>query len=333
MPSGHNGPWNHVDTAVRTTAHWAIAFNKAFEVTGDSKWKAACLKSGDYLISPAARPFNASFYCRVDPRDDSRKNNGLIGQAWAIEALIELGKKHQKEEYLRVATEVVNLHQYSFVEHGWKNLLVDGRNWTFDRTVNQQVWFSYVASLLSDRSLHAKVASRDFFSHISQHIEYHDAGTIRHVTGENPSRVSRLKSRFLDALFPFRCDPRQEQLALGYQSFILVAIFNYLRENGSDRLSVPFLERALQFSLDKANAPLYENNAYCYGYNVTGIELAIVAESLGDFDAAAWWLNQQFGRTRGPAGRYLSANVSDPVVVQSRIYEIYRLQSDYEIAE
>ena len=92
FPEGCNGPYHDSETPVRNTAHWLITMLKAFEISQakpdfiDSAWRAV-----QYLLSPSARPMNATFFCRTNPEKDFC--NGVIGQAWVIEALAIAGRK------------------------------------------------------------------------------------------------------------------------------------------------------------------------------------------------------------------------------------------------
>ena len=44
---------------------------------------------------------NATFYCRLNPEKDF--SNGLIGQAWVIEALVEAHKLTKEDSYIEKA--------------------------------------------------------------------------------------------------------------------------------------------------------------------------------------------------------------------------------------
>jgi hypothetical protein len=83
MPAGHRPGSSR--TPVRFTAHWSLRFSPPpldgrYAVYGLGRQ--AC----DFLARDVNRPHGAAFLCRLGPPSRS-KSNGLIGQAWAVEAL------------------------------------------------------------------------------------------------------------------------------------------------------------------------------------------------------------------------------------------------------
>ena len=83
---GHNGPYNDPETYVRTHAHLSILFFKAFKITKNNKYKKEAIRQINFLLLKEARPYNSTFHYRNKKGKD--KCNGLIGQAWSIEALM-----------------------------------------------------------------------------------------------------------------------------------------------------------------------------------------------------------------------------------------------------
>jgi len=144
LSEGHDGPWYNQDTSLRTTAHWALIFSKAFELTKEKQYQDAAIRACNFLISKEGRPYNYAFFCRrsTSPKD---KCNGLIGQAWVLEALILVGHQLSREKYLKVAKEVILLHPYDFINHSWSSIEIDGSTLGEHKTLNQQIWFTCMA--------------------------------------------------------------------------------------------------------------------------------------------------------------------------------------------
>jgi hypothetical protein len=109
MPEGNNGPWKFKDTPVRNTSHWLITFLTAYKLTKRKEFKSAAKKCADYLISKKARPYNGPFFCC---KDHLVPSNGLIGQAWVIEALILAGIELKNPSYKKTAEEVFLMHPF-----------------------------------------------------------------------------------------------------------------------------------------------------------------------------------------------------------------------------
>lgn len=99
----HNGPYNDEEAPVRNTAHWLIIFSYLYIETQEKKYYNAIVKCAKYLTSNNATPANATFYCRKNRNKDF--SNGLIGQAWVIEALALANNKLETAKY----GEIINL--------------------------------------------------------------------------------------------------------------------------------------------------------------------------------------------------------------------------------
>lgn len=331
FPAGHNGPWNDEDTPVRTTAHWAITMYKAFELTNDKVYEQAALKCCDFLLSKAARPYGKTFYCRITEKKTSQ--NGLIGQAWAIEPLIEIGIKTNNQEYIQTAIDVILLHPYSYSHHMWMNLWVDGRMGNIQVTLNQQIRFGVLANKLIEFSEDIKRHCDDFFKYLSTNVHFLKPGLIRH-RNENIHQTNIINLIKDIRRFYFSKQYKKQLLerSIGYQSFILSAMISYLKDSKKQISDFPFIQKAINYSLNKTNTAQYKNNPYAYGYNMTGIELAIIAEFIGDDDSAKWWLKQQFEHTiNRDNGELMAINMADTLTSKARLYELCALNNDYEI--
>src|SRR5699024_2429091 len=101
---GHNGPYYDKETPVRNTSHIASVLLYYYEQTKQEKYYNAILECGNFLLSKDARPYNYTFYCRLDENKD--KSNGIIGQAWAIEGLISVYKATKEIKYLNLAQKI-----------------------------------------------------------------------------------------------------------------------------------------------------------------------------------------------------------------------------------
>ena len=64
MPAGHNGPYHDPETPVRNTAHWLITYLKAFELSGESRFKIAAEKCVQYLTDDGSPRKNHTYLMR-----------------------------------------------------------------------------------------------------------------------------------------------------------------------------------------------------------------------------------------------------------------------------
>ncbi len=229
FPPGHNGPWNDVETPLRTTAHWSILMKFAFENSEDEQFLQAHRKAIHFLLQPFHRPRNVTFVCRTS--NQSRKNqcNGLVGQAWVLEALLAAHPMAFWEQALELCSSVFGKIPYSEKEHGWNCIETNGQSFGVHRTVNQQAWFSVMA-LKASQALDEKLLENqaiDFFSYLLTEHPMHKPfpGLFCHETdfgnSESWKEIPKLwKNRI------FKTDFRPSQLikSQGYLSFILYAL-------------------------------------------------------------------------------------------------------------
>lgn len=133
MPAGHNGLYKDKETPVRNTSHWLITFIKAYGIEADPVLENAAKKALAYLMSQDARPQKYTFWHRdVSGKD---KCNGLMGQAWTIEALVEAALFFNNEDPLRLAEEVFLLHTFDEKASLWHRLDTDGKDLSFRQDV------------------------------------------------------------------------------------------------------------------------------------------------------------------------------------------------------
>ena len=166
---GHNGPYIDQETPVRNTSHWLILFGYMYLKTKDEKYYDAVVKSADFLINPINRPEDATFYCRNKEGKD--QSNGLIGQAWTIEALAEAYKVTNKMIYLDTAIEVFLLHPFDKKAGLWKVVETNGVIKSFDMTFNHQLWFAMSGAILLSLKPNDKIKQNleCFFSRLNKH--------------------------------------------------------------------------------------------------------------------------------------------------------------------
>jgi len=342
MPEGHNGPWNHRDTKVRTTAHWAITFYKAYLLVKNQRFLDGAVRACDFLIHKDCRPYQATFFCRYsEPK--RTQSNGLIGQVWAVEPLLYVGSALCETRYLDVAREVLMLHPYDYEMHGWKTVEIDGSVQTTNKTLNQQIWFcamvSYYEEILGHQETELHRSMMDFMEHLSNIIFITEKGSFVHEF--QPLSVFTLdilrqsiERRLYRKRFPYSLD----YIATGYNSFVLYGL-GMLREfTGANPVwSDPHLQNlvvsGIKFSgLKLWNQPL-QMNAFAYGYNPVGIELAYANTIFADFmiksclisPTPSEWLESQFSRHFDYDKGLMVLNTSDPTLLAARIYEAVRL--------
>ena len=181
MPAGHNGAYHDPETPVRNTAHWLITFLKAYEISGEAKFLDGAKQTISYLCSPEIRPMGATFWHRKNPSKDFC--NGLMGQAWTIEALPVAAEKLAMPELFTLAEQVFLLHPIDQVSGGWQRVGVDGSHLAVDYTFNHQLWFAASGGLLAKASQSQAVNQKvqQFLDSLLSLFEVYPCGLIRHM--------------------------------------------------------------------------------------------------------------------------------------------------------
>ena len=142
MNPGRNGPYGDYETPVRNTSHWTITFSKAFELTDEHKFREAAMACIQYLENETTRPNGYTFWHRNSPTKD--KCNGLIGQAWTIEALTVAASTFNLPHISRLAQDIFFLHPFNTHRSLWHKVEIDGRILDIDETFNHQLWLSLI---------------------------------------------------------------------------------------------------------------------------------------------------------------------------------------------
>lgn len=168
---GHNGPHGHIDTPVRNTSHYLIIYCYLYKKKKIKEYKELCEKFVDYLIDMQMQSSSGAIKCMESDKFDHL--NGLIGQAWVIEALVYYYETFGDMRALETAGKIYNSQIYDKDMHLWRRVELDGTDIGVDNAYNHQVWFaacSYkLAKYLKDNTINSTIidfltkgAERDF---------------------------------------------------------------------------------------------------------------------------------------------------------------------------
>jgi uncharacterized protein YyaL (SSP411 family) len=328
MPSGHNGPYFDEETPVRNTSHWIITFLKAYTITGDSDFLDAAIKAGDYLLSKEARPMDKVFFCRKNPRKDFA--NGLVGQAWTIEALVELSQNTQTEKYRMLAEKVFLMHPYNFEYAAWIRRNVDGSLNGFDKTFNHELWFAAAGSLLSEFNQEIDKQVNHFLNNIDKHVEIFQDGCIKHMG----YFLVRKKEEFAKEIAKTLLKSRKERKflrykSIGYHSFNTYALgmINKSKKNIKFWNSKKF-KHILEFvSSDKYQEQITTENKFGFPYNPPGFEVTFTSQQFNLGMDITWWVSKQINFGLNKVNYLLTENSPDPCTSAARLYEVTRLNN------
>ncbi len=333
FPPGHNGPWNIPETPVRNTSHWLITCAKAYELTQDISFKEAVENAGAYLLSSEARPFHFTFHI-LERKEWA--TNGLVGQAWVIEALIAAYKMLENEEYLRVAHELVLQHWFNKKLSLWHITTLTGEVAEEHKTLNQQIWFTALAHKVGIMTDDTQVLETTTFSANNFNSITRFNGKFIHMRvseniylKKNPILLFREKWRFL------RNRVHADALSKGYLTnclyplALLHAFDNSLIFWNTEGFNKSYLQ-SIRYMDEYVFKYSVEENPYAFSYHPTGFEAAFIAHSFERYydhpkTSTKDWVEKQIDQHFSFKKQLMCRNTCDPITLSARIYEATRL--------
>ena len=157
--AGVNGPYRFVDTPVRNSGHWLIITSYLWKITREERYKELAFHLANYIVDEQKKTSSGAIECMTGERFDHL--NGLIGQAWTIEALVYAYEVFRKKEYLDTAVEIFYSQKFDEKNCLWERVEITGENIGFDYTLNHQVWFACAGLMLlgnlNDDTIHKQV--------------------------------------------------------------------------------------------------------------------------------------------------------------------------------
>jgi hypothetical protein len=270
-------------------------------------------------------------------------SNGLIGQAWAIEPLILIGKSLNQREYLEVAQKIVLLHKYNMKHHAWNYLEINGKILGINQALNQQIWFAAlsltIGKILGDSKL-IKCA-RDFFNNLPCLISFfEEKGLISHTFVGHHSIYRNMIKELIGKKNKGAVEhDKRYLLSQGYLSFILYGLamaYEYHSEETfwkDDRLKA-MISDSIEYIVKDFPFGCGEKTGYRWCYNPTGIEMAYVLQVFKEYlrlesaeNHIALFLSKQFEFYYDFEKNMLSKNTMDPNILSARLYEAVRLKN------
>lgn len=324
--SGHNGPWMDEESKVRNTAHISLILFRAYEIKKDIKFLNASKKACDFLLLDKNRPYKKNILSRYsgDP------TNGIIGPAWAIEPLIYIGNKLNKQRYLDFAEKIILLHKFSKKRKLWYISNIDGSIGKIDETFNHQLWFAYVALTIGNIKNNEIILNycNEFFNGLEKNLTFLEKGLMEH-TFRKPGLKYQIKKKliYLYELSKGNINPifKRSKGYLGFNlhGFALAHYFNPEMQFWNN------LNKKIMDSLDYATNHypmdlMSGNKSYGWAYNPTGIEIAFSLQcfnKIPEKDEIIKWLGAQFYNYYDLNGSMMNKNTCDPITSSARFYE------------
>lgn len=334
MPAGCNGPHNHIMTAARNTSHWSVLFLEAYRLTGQSRYAWAGQRALELLLSAPLRPTGGAFWHRKHPGRNSV--NGLIGQAWTMEALAFGAHVLNRPAYRDAALEVFDLHPFDSSSGLWWRIELDGRPARLEDTLNQQIWFAAAACLVANSP---QANGTELLEAVDAFLD----GACGHVSvnrhGLLPLAVNarqRLSEKAVSWYRGLRADGQARRAKEeAYHLFALCGYAQLCRARPDHRFwhQAGFLT-ALRRPFRANFLGKLKENRFGFAYNVPGFELPYVYEVFRNridgpdvMQQVRWAFDHQLARHLDTSSGLLRRSTQDPDTLSARLYELYRLSA------
>lgn len=340
VQAGRNGPWGYPETRVRNSAHWLNLLAWAYQQTAQPTYQAHVRTLANYLLSHEARPYGKGFLCFE--WHYTERGNGLIGQAWAMEALITASATLQTPEYAALAQALWLAHPFEESLGLWYAVEPDGTVGAVHPTLNQQVWFAAVGAMLPrPRPDEVDSRVRQFLERIEAHLEVAPSGLLgmqiplgrrglRWRWARLAPAVRTWARRLLRRPCPYPEFTYRER-SVGYHAFALYGFALLKRQYPDHSLwRSSKLQRAVQWADSESYRRALRSNPFAMGYNPAGFEVPFVLSVFLPTtplqrESCRWWLSEQVRRHYNPDTRRFDRNTVDPATLTARAYEATRL--------
>lgn len=313
MPAGQNGPHGHRMTAARNNCHWSILFSSLFAIKGDSVWDQAARTCLDFILDNLRKDGGAVCH-RIQKGRSS--TNGLIGQAWTIEALLAGARNLNEDRYMRAASELVLLHEFDFECGLWKEIHLDGSPYRLNMTLNQQIWF--MAMAVQTEGPRYRRHMRCFLDQLPRNAFQYPDG----LYGLPVRRGFKSKLRYLAEM------KEKRSIAAGYHLFALKGLsmlFTQWPEH--PYFKCRGFRRALQFAFSDRFLSELKCATFGFPYNVPGFEIAYIHEAFSSFVRGGGrtvnaMYEHQMTQHYNAQTHLLELNTPDADTLSARIYEV-----------
>ncbi len=348
--AGSNGPHLTPETALRNSSHWIISLARAFQLTGDENYKTSAIALGATLLDETYRPYGFSFYAREGKGDD--RCNGLIGQAWVIEALTKLHALTGNSVYRTLGIQLAKQHKFDAHFSVWHSLDIDGTILNIDNVFNHQLWFCATIALMNrgqDKVLNDRVQS--FMDNLDNNLSVNESGLVLHHIARI---IKSPKVRFQGLLKHLRQGTIKERLLKiqiktdggyktcvrardnGYHAFNTYA-FAMLKTARPDHVfwSSDKYRKLMTYLQDIELAESLEESIYGFPYNPPGFEIPYALENMSNagnvdiLEVSRVWLQKQISYSYNPDTKMMDRNCVDAATQSARLYEAARFSDHF----
>ncbi len=287
FPGGHNGPYLHPETPIRNTSHFVVLLSNLLKADLESN-KATHFKKYlnqliRYLVDSNPYFKKGQFIQRGLANDTC---NGVIGEAWVIEALsIENGYLDVDNQVGRATILEAMSARAGFDSsyHFAYRFDCQKGKLTPDFTFNHQLW---LAACIEDSQLHSKADFVNSFlsGALNGAFQVRDTGLINHLYHGNTlkNNINKLAYKRAELTRSKKVNYKER----GYHLFNLFAFSKIYKKQPSNVFfsSDNFCKSLKYVSLDVLEELSNENNIYGSHYNVSAFEIPFIYQTFSELD-------------------------------------------------
>ena len=179
IQSGNNGPYGNDDTLARNYSHWIGIVKYYYKISKKSECLHIMKKLADNLCD------NCTSYGNIKCFNDNEliETNGLIGQAWVIEGLINAYSILKDQKYYNQAVKIFLSQHFDYKNHLWRVVNCSGKELNFDYVFNHQLWFAASGYMILNEMNNSIIRKEldDFSSNIFSLFECYPNGLLKHL--------------------------------------------------------------------------------------------------------------------------------------------------------
>ena len=327
FPAGHNGPYNNTETAIRNTCHLLIANIFVYKVTLKDSFNEAALKYLSYVKNAVHLNHKSGIQCRINPTRNPY--NGLVGQAWIIEALCEAGSHFDDFDSYSLAIGLARKFDYSPSYCTWL-LPSEKHTIKYDRTLNHNIWFAAALSIIpKEYDLDIRKCIEHFVDQLFKLIQIYPNGIIHH---SSPYYCNSYPiGSFAAPLRAFRNFTESSyiyQKSIAYHSFNLYGLA--ILQNHLSNNTIKSLFDVYDFigAINTHDFKTYVSSSkYSFPYNPVGFELAYMLSIFqpNNLQKILSYCYRQVAETYCFESKLFKRDTSDSYTSAARVYEITRL--------
>ncbi|WP_273150249.1 hypothetical protein [Methylophaga thiooxydans] len=317
MGAGVNGPYYDLETPLRNSAHWLITAAVIYQTENDDVIRTDAERLLNYLLdNPHMR--NGVAIHRQKPGKDWC--NGVIGQAWMIEALLVAGHILNRADAVGHAWQLASTYSFSSSAKAWVKIDPANGKQRVDYTLNHQLWYAAAIAMLNDASVNKQIM--EFLDALNAGaMRIRGSGVIKHLlyTSTFKGLMLRLRYRFSELKSWDAVITKEVGYHL-YNLHPLARLKCHFPEHAI--FQSPLMKSALDTAFSDDFVSLLQNNKYAYPYNSPAFEYPLITSVFqyhADNCEKTW--HTQVLETFDEEVRSFSRNCPDPMTLNARVYE------------